>query len=453
MIVQFGGATPLALAGRLAAAGLRILGTSPEAIDLAEDRGRFGALLDRLGIARPDYGTGPHLDEARAGGPAASATRCWCGPPTCWAGRPWRSATTTAAWPATSNARRRSAEGRPVLIDRFLEDAVEVDVDAIADGRAAGDLRDHAAPGAGRDPLRRLHRRAARPGRCEPAQPGDDPRAHPGSWPLALEVRGLMNVQFAIFEERVYVLEVNPRASRTVPFLSKACGIPFAKLAARVMIGARLRRAGAAPRSRGRAGFAVKVPVFPFDRFPGFDPVLGPEMRSTGEAYGADDEFGLAFAKAMMAAGQPLPVHGTVFLSVNDRDKDELLPIAARPRRAGLLPARPPRGTADAAAGRGPAGRDGLQGQRGAAARRRPDPQRRDRPADQHPAGRALLLRRARAAPGGDPAPGAAALHALGGARRGRGDPAPEGECAARAAHRRRVRRPTPQGDRARRRP
>jgi carbamoyl-phosphate synthase large subunit len=137
-----------------------------------------------------------------------------------------------------------------------------------------------------------------------------------------------MNIQFAIDHQgRLHVLEVNPRASRTVPFLSKACGVPFAKLAAQVMVGRSLSELGLGWEVRPD-GFAVKVPVFPFDRFPGFDPVLGPEMRSTGEAYGADAELGLAFAKAMIAAGKPLPVHGSVCLSVNDRDKEELIPIA-----------------------------------------------------------------------------------------------------------------------------
>jgi len=152
-------------------------------------------------------------------------------------------------------------------------------------------------------------------------------RAHTRELALALAVRGLMNVQYAIFEDKVYVLEVNPRASRTVPFLSKAHNIPFAKLAARIMTGKTLRELNlcAEPLMQG---YAIKVPVFPYDRFPGFDPVPGPEMRSTGEAYGADADFGLAFAKGMMSAGHPLPIHGTVCLSVNDRDKDEVVPIA-----------------------------------------------------------------------------------------------------------------------------
>jgi carbamoyl-phosphate synthase large subunit len=355
VIVQLGGATPLSLAGPLAAAGLRILGTSPESIDLAEDRGRFGELLDRLGIARPDYGVARGEAEAiavaeRIGYPVLVRPSYVLG------GQAMAVCYDRSRLLRYLGAAMRMSEGRPVLIDRFLEDAVEVDVDALSDGEqtAICGIMQHLE-------LAGIHSGDSTavipPWKVRPAELGEIRRIT-RQLAGALEVRGLMNVQLCIYEGRVHVLEVNPRASRTVPFLSKACGIPFARLAARLMLGRRLSELGLPVHTEPRPeGFAVKVPVFPFDRFPGFDPVLGPEMRSTGEAYGSDRLFGLAFAKAMMAAGQPLPVHGTVFLSVNDRDKEELLPIARD--LAGLgFDLRATRGTAERLRAAGLAARD-----------------------------------------------------------------------------------------------
>jgi carbamoyl-phosphate synthase large subunit len=326
VIVQFGGATPLELSGKLAAAGLTILGTSCEAIDLAEDRGRFGALLDRLGVARPDYGTASSLDQAREvarrlGYPVLVRPSYVLG------GEAMAICYDDSRLAEYLERAARVSDGRPILIDKFLEDAVEVDVDAICDGERlviCGVMQHLELAGIhSGDSTCVLPSLKLAPSSLETI------RAQTRELARALGVRGLMNAQFAVDHAgRVHVIEVNPRASRTIPFLSKACGIPFAKLAAQVMVGRDLAGLGLTEEPRPE-GFAVKVPVFPFDRFPAFDPVLGPEMRSTGEAYGADPEFGLAFAKAMIAAGQPLPVHGTVFLSVNDRDKEELLPIAA----------------------------------------------------------------------------------------------------------------------------
>ena len=324
VIVQFGGATPLALANRLAAAGVTILGTSHEATDLAEDRGRFGALLDRLQIRRPDYGTASDLEQAQQvarelGYPVLVRPSYVLG------GRAMAVCYDESRLDKYLAEAVRVSEGRPILIDRFLEDAFEVDVDAVADGEEVvicGIMQhlEQAGIHSG-DSTAVLPTWKIKPEHLQTI------RQQSRALALALEVRGLMNVQFAIFEDQVYVLEVNPRASRTVPFLSKACGRPFAKLAAQVMLGRSLAEVGLTEEIKPR-GFAVKVPVFPFDRFPGFHPVLSPEMRSTGEAYGADAEFGLAFAKGMMAAGEPLPVHGTVCISVNDRDKDDVVPIA-----------------------------------------------------------------------------------------------------------------------------
>jgi carbamoyl-phosphate synthase large subunit len=324
VIVQFGGATPLSLAGSLAAAGLRIFGTSHEAIDLAEDRGRFGALLDRLQIPRPEYGVASDLAAARAvarrlGYPVLVRPSYVLG------GQAMAICYDDGRLGEYLKRAVQVSEGRPILVDKFLEDAIEVDVDAIADGERVvicGIMQHLELAGIhSGDSVCVLPTWKVRPEQLETI------RAITRALAEALEVRGLMNLQLAIYEGTVHVLEVNPRASRTVPFLSKACGIPFAKLAAKVMVGRRLTELGLTEEPRP-SGFAVKVPVFPFDRFPGFHPVLGPEMRSTGEAYGADDEFGLAFAKAMMSAGNPLPVRGTVCLSVNDRDKEELVPIA-----------------------------------------------------------------------------------------------------------------------------
>jgi carbamoyl-phosphate synthase large subunit len=324
LIVQFGGATPLALAGPLAAAGAKIMGTSPEAIDLAEDRGRFGKLLDRLEISRPDYGLAMTADEAREvakqiGYPVLVRPSYVLG------GRAMAVCYDEGRLNDYLGRAVEVAAGRAILIDRFLEDAFEVDVDALADGERVvicGIMQHleqagiHSGDSVAVLPTWKIEDRHL-----------ETIRRQTRDLALELGVCGLMNVQYAVFEDEVYVLEVNPRASRTVPFLSKACGIPFAKLAARVMAGRKLDELGLSAEPRPK-GFAVKVPVFPFDRFPGFDPVLGPEMRSTGEAYGRDDEFGLAFAKGMMSAGQTLPVHGTVCISVNDRDKDEMVAIA-----------------------------------------------------------------------------------------------------------------------------
>jgi len=324
VIVQFGGATPLSLAGPLSEAGVNILGTSPEAIDLAEDRGRFGSLLDRLGIARPDYGTARNLDEAREvarriGFPVLVRPSYVLG------GQAMAVCYDESRLAQYLTEAVKVSEGRAILVDKFLEDAFEVDVDALADGK------DVVICGI----MQHLEQAGIHSGDSTAVLPTwkiadkhlETIRRHTMNLALDLQVKGLMNVQYAIFEDQVYVLEVNPRASRTVPFLSKACGIPFAKLAARIMLGSTLQELHLTEEPRPD-GYAVKVPVFPFDRFPGFDPVLSPEMRSTGEAYGADREFGLAFAKGMMSASQTLPVHGTVCISVNDRDKEEVLGLA-----------------------------------------------------------------------------------------------------------------------------
>ncbi len=326
VIVQLGGQTPLKLARGLEAAGVPIWGTSPEAIDLAEDRRRFGALLAEEGIRQPEHGSALTVEEgleaARGiGFPVLVRPSYVLG---------GRAMAICYDEPTLTRFLREAAEvaaGQPVLLDRFLDDAVEVDLDLLADGRqavVAGILQHieeagiHSGDSAAVLP----------PQKVAPAEL-DTMRDIARRLALRLGVVGLMNVQFAIHDGEIYVLEVNPRASRTVPFIAKAVGVPLVKLAARVMAGASLDELGFTAEP-DVPGVFVKAPVFPFRRLAGVDPVLGPEMKSTGEVMGADDDFGRAFAKAWLGAGHRLPLAGTAFLTVNDRDKPALVPVARR---------------------------------------------------------------------------------------------------------------------------
>ncbi|HJQ98214.1 MAG TPA: carbamoyl-phosphate synthase large subunit [Candidatus Polarisedimenticolaceae bacterium] len=325
VIVQFGGQTPLRLALPLQAAGVNILGTSPDSIDLAEDRQRFGRLLEKLGIPAPAWGTARSLDEAREigrkiGYPLLVRPSYVLG---------GRAMFVTHDEDGLAESMRHAVEAspeHPVLLDRFLEDAFEVDVDAISDGTrvvVAGIMQhiEEAGIHSGDSAcvLPPYHR--------EVVSKIDLLRDYTHALAKALGVRGLMNVQYAIKDGTVYVLEVNPRASRTVPFVAKATGVPWAKLAAKVMTGKTLDELGVVDEAKVRGRF-VKESVFPFVKFPGEDPVLGPEMRSTGEVMGVAEDFGRAFAKASIAAGMRIPLAGTAFLTVNDRDKANLLPVA-----------------------------------------------------------------------------------------------------------------------------
>jgi len=326
VIVQFGGQTPLKLAVPLAQAGVPIIGTSPDSIDLAEDRKRFGALLEELGIPMPANGTALSLDEARVvaervGYPVLVRPSYVLG------GRAMRIVYDAASLEEFAGEAFAASGKHPILIDKFLEDAIEVDVDCLADGETvvvagimehieeagihSGDsacvIPPHSLPSAVLNTIRDYSRRLA----------------------TALKVIGLMNTQYAVKDGEVFVLEVNPRASRTVPFVSKAIGLPIAKIAAKVMAGAKLRDLGVTSEV-GVRHYSVKESVFPFNRFPGVDTALGPEMKSTGEVMGLDSDFGLAFAKSQSGAGQPLPVSGTVFISVFDRYKERIVPIARR---------------------------------------------------------------------------------------------------------------------------
>jgi carbamoyl-phosphate synthase large subunit len=326
VIVQLGGQTPLKLARGLEARGIPIWGTQPDAIDLAEDRRRFGTLLAEEGIRQPENGTATTLEEALVvarglGFPVLVRPSYVLG---------GRAMAICHDAESLTHFMARAAEvsdGHPVLLDRFLEDAVEFDLDLVADGERAvvcGILQHIEEAG-----VHSGDSAAVLPPHTASAAEIDEMRAIAVRLATRLGVRGLMNVQFARHRGELYVLEVNPRASRTVPFIAKAVGVPLVAVAARVMAGETLAEVGFTEEPEVPAVF-VKAPVFPFKRFPGVDPLLGPEMKSTGEVMGVDDRFGAAFAKAWIGAGNALPLKGTAFLSVHDREKPKLVPIAAR---------------------------------------------------------------------------------------------------------------------------
>jgi carbamoyl-phosphate synthase large subunit len=317
VIVQFGGQTPLKLAKQLAAAGVPMWGTSVDSIDVAEDREKFGEFARTHNIRIPAHGTATNEDEAltvarRIGYPVVVRPSYVLG------GRAMAIVYDDIALSRYMAQAVEAAPGQPILVDRFLEDAIEIDVDAVSDGTDvivagvmehielagihSGDSTTVIPPyiigNREQDKIRRLTVELAR----------------------ALDVIGLMNVQYAIQHGDLYVLEVNPRASRTVPYVSKATGVSFAKIAAKVMAGRSLRSLGLTSEPRVE-GYFVKAPVFPFNRFPREDTLLGPEMKSTGEVMGSSPNFGEAYAKALLGAGTRLPLEGTAFISVNDNDK------------------------------------------------------------------------------------------------------------------------------------
>jgi carbamoyl-phosphate synthase large subunit len=330
VIVQYGGQTPLNLALSLKAAGAKIIGTSPESIDLAEDRKRFGKLLEELEIPQPAGATATSIQQAleaanRIGFPVLVRPSYVLG------GRAMVIAYDSATVERYMKQAVEYSQERPVLIDHFLEDATEFDVDCLSDGEdvvIAGIMQHIEEAG-----IHSGDSSCVLPAVEVPQRLLDTIRDYSFRLARALKVVGLMNVQYAIQNDRVYVIEVNPRASRTVPYVSKATGVPLAKIAARLMTGRRLREFLPANVELGTdlsTGdfYYVKSPVFPWSKFPGTDVVLGPEMKSTGEVMGVADNFGEAFAKAQLAAGQKLPVEGSVFISVNDRDKPQVARVA-----------------------------------------------------------------------------------------------------------------------------
>ncbi len=324
VVVQLGGQTPLKLARGLEAAGVPIWGTPPDAIDLAEDRQRFGALLREEGIRQPEHGTATSVEEAlvvakRIGYPVMVRPSYVLG------GRAMAVCYDDAMLERYAQEAAVISVSGPVLLDRFLEDAFELDLDLLADGETAvvaGILQHIEEAG-----IHSGDSAAVLPPYLVGPEHLDEMRAIARRLALRLGVVGLMNVQFALHDGQIYVIEVNPRASRTVPFIAKAVGVPLVRLACKVMAGQTLQELGFTEEPRV-PGVFVKAPVFPFRRFPAVDPILGPEMKSTGEVMGAATTFGNAFAKAWVGAGHELPLKGTAFLSVHDRDKEKLLPVA-----------------------------------------------------------------------------------------------------------------------------
>ena len=332
MIVQFGGQTPLNLSLPLKAAGVPIIGTSPESIDLAEDRKRFGKLLEELDIPQPPGALATSVDEAVEGANAVGYP-VLVRPSYVLGGRAMVIAYDDASVIRYMKEAVEYSQERPVLIDHFLEAAIEVDVDTLSDGE------DVIIAGI----MQHIEEAGIHSGDSSCVLPAVDIAPHllatmrdyTFRLARALRVVGLMNIQFAIQRDKVYVLEVNPRASRTVPYVSKATGVPLAKIAARLMTGRKLREflpeyiERRTDLDTGDCYF-VKSPVFPWSKFPGVDTVLGPEMKSTGEVMGVGDTFGEAFAKAQLSAGQTLPTSGTVFISIADRDKGDLADLGKR---------------------------------------------------------------------------------------------------------------------------
>ncbi len=326
VMMQFGGQTPLNLARELAEHGVPILGTSSDAIDRAEDRKRFKQLLEKLGCLQPDNDTATDLDGALRAANAIGYPVV-VRPSYVLGGRAMRIVYTDEALSRYMTEAVEASPERPVLIDRFLQDAVEVDVDAVADGERCviGGIMEHIEEAG----IHSGDSACVLPAFSLAESEIELIREQTSALALELGVRGLLNIQYAIRNEQLFVLEVNPRASRTVPFVSKAIGVPLAKIAARVMAGQSLESLGFTEEISPRH-IAVKAPVFPFGKFTGVDTLLGPEMKSTGEVMGIDANFGAAFAKAYLAAGQNLPDRGTIFISVRNRDKRDAIFLAKR---------------------------------------------------------------------------------------------------------------------------
>jgi carbamoyl-phosphate synthase large subunit len=326
VVVQLGGQTPLKMAKGLEAAGVRVLGTSPEAIDLAEDRRRFEALARSMGVAQPAAGTAMSVEEAvtvasQIGYPVLVRPSYVLG------GRAMEIVYDEGSLRTYFETAARVSPKHPVLIDRFLEDAFEADVDAICDGRrcAIGGVMQHIEDAG----IHSGDSACVLPPYLIKDTEVSQMEHYTRQFALSLGVVGLINVQYAIKGGVVYVLEVNPRGSRTVPFVSKATGVSLAKLAAAVMVGRTLDELGVAD-AVTIPYVAVKEAVFPFAKLPNVDTLLGPEMRSTGEVMGIADSFGMAFAKAQVGADGALPLEGGILVTVNDHDKPTVTPIVRR---------------------------------------------------------------------------------------------------------------------------
>ena len=326
VIVQFGGQTPLNLATDLQKAGVPIIGTSPESIDRAEDRDLFQAMLNKLNLRQPENGIAFSLDEAKKvareiGYPVMVRPSFVLG------GRAMKIVFDEKELDSYFELAVQASPDKPVLIDKFLEEAFELDVDAISDGEETiiGGMMEHIEEAG----IHSGDSACVLPPYSIDQKHIEEMAAAAKAIAKELNVKGLMNIQFGIMNDTVYIIEVNPRASRTIPFVSKAIGVPLAKLATKIMLGKTLKELGLT-QEVVPAYYCVKEAVMPFDRFSNVDPVLGPEMKSTGEVMGIDTDLGAAVAKAQIAAGQRLPVSGTVFISVQDKDKPAALTVARK---------------------------------------------------------------------------------------------------------------------------
>ena len=332
VIVQFGGQTPLKLAVPLEKAGVKIIGTSPDSIDRAEDRKRFNKLVEKLKLRQPSSGTAKTYAQTlkiadKLGYPLLIRPSFVLG------GRAMHVVYDKQELESCVEEAIEASGEHPILIDKFLNDATELDVDAISDGRKVviGGIMEHIEEAG-------VH---SGDSACSlpPLSIGEkvlaEIKRQAKLLALELKVKGLINIQFAVKDEQVYILEVNPRASRTIPFVSKSIGVPLAKLAAKIMTGMTLDELGFTDEVQ-RDHYSVKEAVFPFLKFPGIDTLLGPEMLSTGEVMGISDDFGIAFAKSQIAAGNALPTSGNVFFSVADRDKPKAVEVARKLHELGF---------------------------------------------------------------------------------------------------------------------
>ena len=333
VIVQFGGQTPLNLADRLHAAGVPIIGTSPDSIDLAEDRKRFGALLDELNIPCPENSSVTSADDAKAVA-AKIGYPIVVRPSFVLGGRAMAIVYDEQSLDEYMRSAVDASPEKPILIDKFLERAAEIDVDALADETAVviAGIQEHIEEAG----IHSGDSSSVLPTQKIAAEHLETIRHYTKLLAKALKVIGLMNIQFAIKDDRVYVLEVNPRASRTVPFVAKATGVPIAKIASLVMAGEKTLAEFGLPEVLNVPEIFVKSPVFPFKKFAGVDPVLGPEMHSTGEVMGVGSTFGEAYGKAMEGAGLKLPLQGKAFISVNNADKGQAVVLARRLNKLGF---------------------------------------------------------------------------------------------------------------------
>jgi carbamoyl-phosphate synthase large subunit len=332
IIVQFGGQTPLKLAVPLEEAGVKIIGTSPDSIACAEDRKRFNKLVEKLGLLQPDSGTATTYEQAlkiahRLGFPLLIRPSFVLG------GRAMQIVHDEKAFEAAVEKAFEASGEHPVLIDKFLDDATEMDVDAISDGKRVviGGIMEHVEEAG----VHSGDSACSLPPISISKKNLEEIRRQTRLLALELKVKGLMNVQFAVKDDEIYILEVNPRASRTIPFVSKAIGVPLAKLATKVMTGMTLDELNFTKEVKPEH-FSVKEAVFPFLKFPGIDTLLGPEMLSTGEVMGISDDFGIAFAKSQIAAGNSLPMSGNILFSVKDSDKEKAVRLAGQLQQMGF---------------------------------------------------------------------------------------------------------------------